>query len=685
MSALAGRIRCQVFKFPEALVEALRNDVPAVLCLSHYVWNSELSYCFAKHIKRHHPHVVTVFGGPSFPLEMEERAAFLQAHPYIDFYIKWDGEHAFACLAEALLEREMDVAALKRERLLLDNCCYVDGAEYLEGPDHRIRDMTTLPSPYLSGLLDVFFDTPLDVLYETTRGCPYFCTFCNDGHTFRSRVNRKSDTQIADELEYIARHAQAPADLVLADLNYGMYKEDLDTSGAIRSLIDRYNWPNHVVTALGKSHPDRVLKAVDIINGSDDGILRFGPSFQTTDVDVLSLIKRKNVPIKDLLSLRDFRRSDDQNLQYRAELILPLPGDTRETHFKSLKDCIEVHGMNFFDIHQLMLLPGTEMASKESREKFGFDIRYKVFIGAIGRYALPDTGDADETVAVAELGEFVVGTSTMPFPDYIECRVMDLLTKIYFDDSVFAEVFGFVRAQGLSEFDLLVHLSENHLRSNALLADFIGRFIEDVKKPFFGSRDAIEEFLAQEGVFDRYISGELGANELTGYRAGAFLECGVEIHEVLERATQDYLALHGRLTPANAEYVRQAVRFSQLRKFDAGAAMNPIIALFTFDFIRAQANGYNVDPEDIQTPPTLVEFYYTEGKKAYIGACLEKWRNGGGINFAKLYQRSNLRIMEREVKTVAEGEETVGTAWQRRAVIPRGPGAALEAGTGEGA
>ncbi len=659
---LQDAIDCRIFKFPETLAVALEERPPAMLCLSHYVWNSELSYAFARSVKQQHPQVVTVFGGPSFPLEAAERHAFLLKHPYIDFYIKWDGEHAFAGLANALVARDMDADALKCERAQLDNCCYVVNGDYVEGPDHRVRDMTALPSPYLSGLLDSFFDSALDVLYETTRGCPYFCTFCNDGHTFRSRVNRKSALQIREELEYIAQHARPAADLVLADLNYGMYKEDLDTSRAIRSLIDRLAWPPHVVTALGKSHPARVLEAVDIVNGSDDGILRFGPSFQTTDSDVLALIKRKNVPTKDLLALRDFRNINDQNLQYRAELILPLPGDTRETHFQSLKDCIEVHGMSFFDIHQLMLLPGTEMASEESRRKFGFDIRHKVFIGAIGHYTLSGPARADTAVAVAEIGEFVVGTNTMPFSDYLDCRVMDLLTKIYFDDSVFMEIFGFIRQEGLSEFDLLVHLTQHHLHTNVILSAFIQRFIGDVKRPFFESREAINAFLAEDGVFERYLTGELGANELTGYRSGAFLECTAEIHQTLENAALDYLAMHNRLTPSKEAYVHQAIRFSRMRKFDATTTSDPVAAHFTFDFIRAQEEGFRVDPDQFKIDDTIIEFYYGEEKLTYINLCLNKWRTDTGVNFAKLYQRSNLRIMERDVRVVAYTAETKASA-----------------------
>ena len=40
---------------------------------------------------------------------------------------------------------------------------------------------TAFPSPYTTGLLDEFFDEKLTPMVQTSRGCPYSCTFCHDG------------------------------------------------------------------------------------------------------------------------------------------------------------------------------------------------------------------------------------------------------------------------------------------------------------------------------------------------------------------------------------------------------------------------------------------------------------------------------------------------------------------------
>ena len=148
---LNGDIEVSIYKFPEELDQALRREAPHVLCMSNYSWNANLSYTFAKSVKRHHPEVAVIFGGPNFPLNRKLREAFLAGRPAIDFYIKWDGELAFTGLMRKLLDHNLDVGAMKTEGTLLANACYLAPHGYVDGPDQRVPDLTALPSPYLSG------------------------------------------------------------------------------------------------------------------------------------------------------------------------------------------------------------------------------------------------------------------------------------------------------------------------------------------------------------------------------------------------------------------------------------------------------------------------------------------------------------------------------------------------------
>ena len=389
---LNGDIEVSIYKYPEELDQALRRETPQVLCMSNYAWNANLSYTFAKYVKRHHPEVVVIFGGPNFPIDRGLREAFLAARPVIDFYIKWDGEYAFTGLMRKLLDHDLDIGAMKSEGTLLDNTCYLAPHGYVEGPDHRVPDLTALPSPYLTGMFDKFFDSNLIPMMETTRGCPYSCTFCNDGYFVRNRVYRKSEDAIYEDLKYIASMSQntLQTQLTISDLNFGMYKEDVVTAGMIRSTIEEYGWPERLITAMGKSHPERILEVVRIINEGGKGVLKLQASFQSTDDEVLKQIKRKNLSVDDLLGMRDYRYEQmNENLEFLTELILALPGDSVKTHYASLRDALDVLGMNNIDLHQLTLLKGSEMADWAvlgTRPQDQFDVRHRVLVTCLGIY-----------------------------------------------------------------------------------------------------------------------------------------------------------------------------------------------------------------------------------------------------------------------------------------------------------
>ena len=84
------------------------------------------------------------------------------------------------------------------------------------------------------------------------------------------------------------------ADLSIADLNFGMFKEDLQIAKKIRKVSNRYSWPRSIDTSLGKSQPERVLETVNILNSGDQPLYKMYSALQSTDPIVLDAIRRKN-------------------------------------------------------------------------------------------------------------------------------------------------------------------------------------------------------------------------------------------------------------------------------------------------------------------------------------------------------------------------------------------------------
>ena len=240
---------------------------------------------------------------------------------------------------------------------------------------------------------------------------------------------------------------------MIADLNFGMFKEDLLVAKKIRKTADRYSWPRSIDTSLGKSQPERVLDTVNILNSGEQPLYKMYTALQSTDPIVLDAIRRKNLPLEKIKSLKGDSNLEKSNTGFFSELILGLPKESKKSHFKSLRDVIDNMGADSLDVHQLNLAKGAPLDTKEQRKEFKFNSKFRIFVGRIGSYKI-----GNKIVSVGEADEVVTGTKDLSYTDWIECRKVDFLVKVYLDRAYFNEIFEFVSHLGLSKFDLLLNL-----------------------------------------------------------------------------------------------------------------------------------------------------------------------------------------------------------------------------------
>ena len=116
--------------------------MPDVMCFSNFTWNLNLSIEFAKYIKSVNENIPIVFGGPNIPIPTDECEQFLKQYHQIDFYIKFDGEHAFENLYRKFLETDFNILKTKSNYPnLLDNTLYIHENNIWEGQVKRIKDL----------------------------------------------------------------------------------------------------------------------------------------------------------------------------------------------------------------------------------------------------------------------------------------------------------------------------------------------------------------------------------------------------------------------------------------------------------------------------------------------------------------------------------------------------------------
>lgn len=495
---LGDEIDVHLFKFPTEFAEFLENNEPQVACFSNYMWHEELHRAFATRIKRRYPNVITVFGGPNFPTEADEQRAFLEDHPEIDFYIDGEGEVPFLELFTELKKRGFDTRALKKDRPRLPNLRYLIDDEFVANPlAPRLEDIEeTIPSPYLMGLMDKFFIDTLSPLMETSRGCPYSCTFCHSGIAYESKVRRFSQERITAEVNYISERVKVPS-LLLTDLNWGMYKEDLITARQLADLRKEKGWPQFVHHSTAKNQRDRMVEISSILG---DAIV-IGATVQSTDPEVLKNIKRSNIAIEKSIAMAKASSRNGSNTF--TEIILCLPGDSYEKHIRSVLTMMDA-GMDDAAIYQFILLPGTEAGDNKSREQYEYETRYRVMPRCFGTYRL-----FGEEFSILEYHEVCVGNSTMPYEDYKRCRSFSLTISIFNNGNIFEEVFGLAEALGVAKSRIISRIHELALER---LADIYADFHEDEVRNFFTTQDEIEHFISRSDTIERYLSGEYGTN-----------------------------------------------------------------------------------------------------------------------------------------------------------------------------
>jgi len=626
----------KLFKLPAHLEEELRSTSPTIFSFSNYSWNLELGYKFALLAKQRDPNVVTVFGGPNFPTDENEKLDFLKKKPAIDFYIELEGELGFVDLVKALSENNFNVKQLKKLGKKIINTCYIHDDKLITGSIERIKDINIIPSPYLTGALDQSFQLPLIPMIETTRGCPFTCTFCADGLGIKSKINKYESQRTREELQLIAKNINKVDELIVTDLNFGMYKQDMETAKEIANIQKNYNYPISVDAPAGKNMPKRIINIASIMKGWS-----MGGVIQSSDPDVLKAIKRSNISISAYQDLIDFGNKQKTNRTY-TEIILGLPSDTKEKHFESLRLGVE-KSVNNLRMHQAMLLTGTEMASKRDREKYGLVTKFRTLPGNVGNYNI-----LNEEHPVAEIEEIVVGSNTLSMNDYVECRIMNLIIKTFYNNNIFNEIHSMQRAMGISPFDCLVYIKDHEEMYTEKVKKIIESFVSETTEDLFDTREKANEYVLSSNVINKYINGELGTNELFLHSSLLFNEFK-DISDLIFESVKRVIKQKGLLTPLIENYLTDLKRFTLMRKnIPLNNTESVLLGEFEYDFESIHKSEYFLNPNSISKlkTPIHLKFFHTNKQQEHI-TNQQKLYSNHALGLGRMLQQTNLNLVFR--------------------------------------
>ena len=594
--AFPEQVQVELFKYPWDLSNALAKKIPRVMGFSNYSWNLNLSYEYVKQIKRRHPEIVIVMGGPNYGLSQDEILDFWKRYPLIDFYIVFEGEEAMVELVRALQSVDYDASALKNSAIELPNCHYVSGKTLVQGKLlPRIKDLSQLPSPYLNGLMDKFFDGTLIPMISTTRGCPFKCTFCSEGHNYYNTVSKRYE--LSEELGYIADRVGSMADLCLTDANWGMFKEDVEKATALAEIQDKFGWPGKLIVSSGKNQKERVMKVASLLKGA----MFAGGAMQSTDEEILKNIKRSNISLEEMGDNGD---DNTDNVDSYTELILALPGDNVQAHTKSLKDMVDI-GVHRVRMYQLIMLRQTEMNTMESRNKYGLQTRFRLMPRSFGRYEF-----LGEKFVAVEYEEICVANSTMSFEEYLDCRELDLTVEILNNGRLFHELSGLCKKLGHSWFSVIFAFHKMR-HSSPRLAKLYDDFRLESAQGLWNTCDELGNTVKEK--IDDYLANDEGTNEMAKGKARAVFRLQDDLHDLLYLVMNNDLKALGLLDQKMELYLKELKEYSLLRKTALLDTSLKREAGFRYDFTAIEKKGFVVNPHDcLLKQPLNIVFKHSE-------------------------------------------------------------------------
>jgi hypothetical protein len=457
----------------------------------------------------------------------------LKQHPEVDVYLCGEGDFIAADIAQRFHASGRSIEKFRGEELT--SCVFrgPDGTVLRTETLGRHRGVDEIPSPYLTGIMDQFFDGKLAPMIETNRGCPFRCSFCVQGTSYYTKVNYFDQDRLREEIEYIARinHERSPhmGTLRIADPNYGMYERDVEISGYIGEMQKKYGWPTFIDATTGKNRPERIIESMEKVNGA----LVLYQAVQSLDDEVLRNIERSNIKLDAYEKIQVHIRS--RGLRSMSDLILGLPGESLQSHLKGLHQLIDA-GTNQAHCFQSMMLKGANLEMIETRNKFQFDTRFRV---------LPKNYGVYDGERVFDIEEIVVATDTLPFEDYVTCRKNHFTFSVYWNDSWFTDVVEYAQRFGITPSEWLSGMLAAMERDTGAVRELLGDFESETRGELFPTREACAAFYADDANFERLLRGEIGDNLMYKYRAKASFFVWKDVCACALRATKAMLLERG--------------------------------------------------------------------------------------------------------------------------------------------
>jgi len=332
----------------DAIAADLYEQDADAVAFSCYIWNIESILKIAQILKLAKPDIKIILGGYEVMYDAED---VLSKNSSVDIISIGEGEIVFKNL----------VCALSSGKDISDVCgvAYRCGEEVLITEEEQsCAVLDELPFVYDESILEI---KDKIIYYESSRGCPYNCTYCISGK--KGGVRFLSVERVKKELEFFENHKVKLVKFVDRTFNANPKR----AREILEFIIENKGDTCYHMELAGDIIDD---ETIELLKRAPKGRIQFEIGVQTTNSDTMNAIER-NIHFEKIKS-NVKKLLEMENIHIHLDLIAGLPYEDIESFKKSFNDVIAIKP-HMLQLGFLKMLKGSKIRAE--KEKYGFSYR----------------------------------------------------------------------------------------------------------------------------------------------------------------------------------------------------------------------------------------------------------------------------------------------------------------------
>ena len=413
-------------------------DKPTVVGFSLYLWNEAFTLILSKKIKEVLPNTYIVYGGPQHDVKFNND--YFKTHPYVDLVTPSDayGEVSLYDILENIVTNngklkgnEIPYAYWPDDQLNVHFNSLAPKKKDFKWPKNAFRAQEKHISPVIRKAKESTVGL-VWVPMETSRGCPYKCSFCDWGGGTYTKTVKKDFSTTMDEILWTGQN-QIDG-IYFCDANFGIFNIDIEFIKQCIKVNKKYGYPKLVHIQPTKAKIDNLYEIYLLLSNANM-LSHYQISIQDLNDDVKKNVDRIDFSFEDQVQM--FKKLQaNKYLPIWIEGILGLPGSSIETIKDSIHR-INLEKLPFPISYNWVLLPAAPAYDPEYREKFKIKtVKGKTSTGMGSCAPLKEKTnrsiDPGVNKAVADefdtMSEYVVETMSYDSKQWVDMNMLQIFT-----------------------------------------------------------------------------------------------------------------------------------------------------------------------------------------------------------------------------------------------------------------